>query len=90
MNSVALPSRVNPELVDIVTLEDQAVLQEHLRGIINAHLQETGSERAERILTGFDGQYMSLFRLVKPKTSDVATLLGHRGNSPRETLAVVY
>ncbi len=86
----ALASRVNPELVDIVTLEGQAVLQEHLRGMIDAHLQETGSERAERILTGYDGQYMSLFRLVKPKTSDVATLLGHRGTSPRETLAVVF
>jgi glutamate synthase (NADPH/NADH) large chain len=33
---------------------------------------------------------MSLFRLVKPKTSDVSTLLGHRGTSPRETLAVVF
>ena len=86
----ALAARVNPELVDIMTLEGQAVLQEHLRGMINAHLQETGSERAERILTGFDGQYMSLFRLIKPKTSDIATLLGHRGTSPRETLAVVF
>ncbi len=88
--SNALAKRVNPELVDIITIEGQAVLQEHLRGMINAHLQETGSERAERILTGFDGQYMSLFKLVKPKTSDVSTLLGHRGTSPRETLAVVY
>ena len=88
--SGALESRLNPELVEIITLEDQAVLQEHLRGIINAHLEETGSVWAERILTGFDGQYMGQFKLVKPKTSDVATLLGHRGNSPRETLAVVY
>ncbi len=82
-------SRVNPELVDILTLEGRAVLQEHLRGIINAHFLETGSEWAERLLTGFDGQYMSQFRLVKPKTSDVATLLGHRGTSPEETLAVI-
>ena len=88
--SGALESRVNPELVDIITLEDRAVLQEHLRGVINAHYQETGSERAERLLIGFEEQYVSLFKLVKPKTSDVATLLGHRGNSPRETLAVVY
>ncbi len=88
--SGALESRLNPELVEIITLEGKAVLQEHLRGIISAHLEETGSVRAERILTGFDGQYLSLFRLVKPKTSDVSTLLGHRGNSPRETLAVVY
>ncbi|TKB26817.1 glutamate synthase large subunit [Desulfopila sp. IMCC35006] len=88
--SGTLASKMNPELVDINTLEDQAVLQEHLRGIIDAHFQETGSERAERILTGFDGQYMSLFRLVKPKTSDLASLLGHRGTSPSETLAVVF
>jgi glutamate synthase (NADPH/NADH) large chain len=58
--------------------------------MINAHFLETGSERAERLLTGFDEQYAGLFKLVKPKTSDVATLLGHRGNSPRETLAVVF
>ncbi len=86
----SLASRVNPELVEIMTLEDRAVLQEHLRGIINAHHHETGSVRAERLLSGFDEHYMGLFKLVKPKTSDVATLLGHRGNSPRETLAVVY
>jgi glutamate synthase (NADPH) large chain len=85
-----LASRLNPELVDGITLEDQAVLREHLRGMINAHFLETGSERAERLLTGFDEQYGGLFKLVKPKTSDVATLLGHRGNSPRETLAVVF
>jgi glutamate synthase (NADPH/NADH) large chain len=86
----ALESRVNQELVDIITLEENAVLQEHLRGIINLHFLETGSEWAERLLTGFDGQYMSRFRLIKPKTSDIATLLGHRGTSPKETLAVVY
>jgi len=88
--SGTLASKVNPELVDILTLEDRAVLQEHLRGMINSHFEETGSERAERILVGFEEQYMSLFKIVKPKTSDVTTLLGHRGNSPRETLAVVY
>jgi len=86
----ALESRVNQELVDIIILEENAVLQEHLRGIINLHFLETGSEWAERLLTGFDGQYMSRFRLIKPKTSDIATLLGHRGTSPKETLAVVY
>ncbi len=85
----ALKSRVNPELVEIMTLEGSAVLQEHLRGMINAHFLETGSEWAERLLTGFDGQYMGQFKLVKPKTSDVANLLGHRGNSPEEILAVV-
>jgi glutamate synthase (NADPH/NADH) large chain len=88
--SGAFAARVNPELVEVLTLEGRAVLQEHLRGIVNAHFLETGSVRAERILSGFDEHYASLFKLVKPKTSDVATLLGHRGTSPEETLAVVY
>ncbi len=87
--SNGLESRVNPELVEVLSLEHLAVLQEHLRGIINTHYQETGSLLAEHILNGFDEHYVDLFKLIKPKTSDVATLLGHRGNSPRETLAIV-
>ena len=86
----AFTARVNPELVEVLSLEGRAVLQEHLRGILNSHFLETGSARAERLLSGFDEHYAGLFQLVKPKTSDVATLLGHRGNSPKETLAVVY
>ena len=85
----SLESRVNPELVDVLNLDGRGILQEHLRGIINRHMEETGSRRAERILSGFDEQYVSLFKLVKPKTSDVNSLLGRRGHSPRETLAVV-
>lgn len=86
----AFTARVNPELVEVLSLEGRAVLQEHLRGILSSHFLETGSARAERLLNGFDEHYAGLFKLVKPKTSDVATLLGHRGNSPQETLAVVY
>ncbi len=85
----SLESRVNQELVEVLPLDNRAVLQEHLRGIINRHYEETGSLRAERILSGFDEHYVLLFKLVKPKTTDVESLLGHRGNSPRETLAVV-
>lgn len=85
-----LESRVNPELVDVLNLDGRGVLQEHLRGIINRHMEETGSRHAERILSGFDEHYVALFKLVKPKTSDVNSLLGRRGNSPRETLAVVH
>lgn len=85
----ALTSRVNPELVEVLSLGGRVILQEHLRGIINRHMEETGSRRAERILSGFEEHYVSLFKLVKPITSDVNSLLGHRGNSPRETLAVV-
>jgi glutamate synthase (NADPH/NADH) large chain len=86
----AFGARVNPELVEVLSLDGRAVLQEHLRGIISSHLQETGSSRAERLLSGFDEHYAGLFKLVKPKTSDVATLLGHRGTSPQETLSVVH
>ena len=82
-------SRVNPEHVEVLPLDGHGVLQEHLRGILDSHRQETGSLLAGRLLRGFDEHYGGLFRLVKPKTADVATLLGHRGTSPRETLAVI-
>ena len=83
-------SRVNYELVELLPLEGLEVFREHLRGMVGAHYQETGSLRAEQILAGFDEHYAGLFRLVKPRTSDVANLLGHRGNSSAETLAAVY
>jgi len=82
-------SRVNPELVELVSLEGRPVLQEHLRGLISTHYLETGSPRAERILNGFDEHYFALFKLIKPKTTSLASLLGRRGNSPEETLEVV-
>ncbi len=86
----AFTARVNAELVEVLPLDGLAVLQEHLRGLIHSHYLETGSARAEHLLAGFDEHYAGLFKLVKPKSSDVATLLGHRGTSPQETLAVVY
>ena len=82
--------RVNPELVEVLTLAGRAVLLEHLRGILNSHFLETGSQRAERLMVAFDEHYAGMFKLVKPKTSDVETLLGHRGTSPQETLAEVF
>ena len=80
--------RTNKELVDVIAIEDRPVLQEHLRGIINSHYEETGSHRAERILAGFE-HYASLFKLIKPKTTDINTLFGHRGTALRETLNIV-
>ena len=88
--SGSLTSRVNPEMVEVLPLAGHEVFQEHLRVIVDAHGRETGSKWAEKILTGFDDQYIDLFKLVKPKTSDVETLLGHRGNAPEETLSVVF
>lgn len=78
--------RTNPELVELLNLTDKDVLLEHLRGIINRHFHETGSLRAESILADFD-TYGPLFKLIKPRTSDLNTLLGHRGGSPVKIMA---
>lgn len=75
--------RVNKELVDIMPIEDKGILSEHLRGLINQHYEETGSEHALTLLTQF-AQHLSKFRLVKPKTSDVKNLLGHISRSTAE------
>lgn len=78
-----IESRVNPELVELLGIEDKVILAEHLRGLINQHYDETGSERALDILTNFS-DYLSKFLLIKPKTSDVKSLLGHISRSSAE------
>ncbi len=78
-----LERRVNSELVDILTIEEKGILSEHLRGLINQHYEETGSEHALSLLTDFSTQ-LQRFRLVKPKTSDVKNLLGHISRSTAE------
>ena len=75
--------RTNPELVELLDVATLAIHQEHLRGIITAHLNETGSSRAEEILANFDS-YVPKFRLIKPKSSDVKSLLGHTSRSSAE------
>ena len=78
-----LQHRVNPELLDILSIEDKVILSEHLRGLINQHYEETGSQRALDILSHFS-DYLPQFRLLKPKTSDVKNLLGHISRSTSE------
>jgi glutamate synthase (NADPH/NADH) large chain len=78
-------ARVNPELVDVVPMQELQMLKEHLRGIISAHLTETGSERAEFILEDFIS-FSDRFKLVKPKGMRVEDLLGKRGRSATELL----
>ncbi|WP_136796905.1 glutamate synthase large subunit [Desulfosediminicola ganghwensis] len=78
--------RTNLELVEVLELTEHEILLEHLRGIISHHQRETASLKAEEILSDFD-KFAPLFRLVKPKTSNLETLLGHRGTSPVEMLA---
>ncbi|RZQ52257.1 glutamate synthase large subunit [Pseudoalteromonas phenolica] len=75
--------RINPELVEIVELSALNAHQEHLRGLIAEHLELTGSARAEQILAEFE-LYLPKFKLVKPISSDVRSLLGHRARSSAE------
>lgn len=75
--------RYNPELVEVLSLEGLATMQEHLRGLIAEHLENTASCRAEQILANFE-LYVPMFRLIKPKSSDVKSLLGHRARSSAE------
>ncbi|PMN70113.1 glutamate synthase large subunit [Enterovibrio norvegicus] len=75
--------RVNPELVEALSLDDLTIHQEHLRGLIDQHLELTGSARAQEILADFE-QWISKFYLVKPKAADVRSLLGHQSRSAAE------
>jgi len=78
-----LDVRLNTESIEMLAVDDLAIHQEHLRGIINHHFEETGSLRAQEILHNFD-KFAPLFKLIKPTATDVKTLLGHRSRSSAE------
>ncbi|WP_206485210.1 glutamate synthase large subunit [Thalassotalea sp. G2M2-11] len=78
-----LAVRLNNESIESLPIEDLTIHQEHLRGIISQHFEETGSLRAQDILANFD-KFAPLFKLVKPTATDVKTLLGHRSRSSAE------
>ncbi len=75
--------RVNPELVEVLDVEQLPIHEEHLRGLITEHVHYTQSGRAEEILANWP-EWASRFTLVKPKSSDVKALLGHRSRSAAE------
>lgn len=75
--------RVNPELVEVLNVDSLAIHEEHLRGMITEHVQHTGSSRSEEILANWP-VWAAKFALVKPKSSDVQALLGHRSRSAAE------
>ena len=83
MDDEDLTNRVNPELVEVLSVDDKAILVEHLRGLINQHYEETGSEHSLSLLTKF-AESVKRFKLIKPKTSDVKNLLGHISRSSAE------
>jgi glutamate synthase (NADPH/NADH) large chain len=75
--------RVNNESVEAISLADLYIHQEHLRGLISEHLEQTGSSHAENILANFD-DWIPQFYLVKPQAADLRTLLGHQSRSSAE------
>ncbi len=83
-----LDVRLNTESIELLSLTDLTIHQEHLRGIINQHFEETGSLRAQEILHDFDN-FSSLFKLIKPTATDVKTLLGHRSRSSAELRVLI-
>jgi glutamate synthase (NADPH/NADH) large chain len=75
--------RVNPELVEVLDVADLPIHEEHLRGLITEHVQLTASTHGEEILANWP-KWAAKFALVKPKSSDVKALLGHRSRSAAE------
>ncbi|MDN3653363.1 glutamate synthase large subunit [Thalassotalea ponticola] len=78
-----LTQRLNTESIEALELTQLTIHQEHLRGMINHHLEHTGSARAAFILENFH-QFIANFKLIKPIATDVKTLLGHRSRSSAE------
>lgn len=75
--------RVNPELVEVLSMDALTIHKEHLRGLITEHVRLTGSQHGESLLENWS-QWVNKFALVKPKSSDVSALLGHRSRSSAE------
>lgn len=78
-----LDAKINKELVEALPLSEYQVHQEHLRSLISQHQDETHSPRASQILSDFD-RFVDMFKIVKPKASDVHALLGHKSRSAAE------
>ncbi|WP_335904204.1 glutamate synthase large subunit [Shewanella algae] len=72
--------RGNTELVDTLKLESP-IHQQHLKGLIEQHVAETGSEHASAILSEFEN-WLDCFVLVKPKNIQVSDLLKLEQPSP--------
>ena len=72
--------RVNTELVDTQKLESP-IHQNHLKGLIEEHLAETGSEHAKLLLNDFEN-WLDCFVLVKPKSVATSDLLRLEQSQP--------
>ncbi len=72
--------RVNTEMVDLHKLTSP-IHQAHLKGLIEEHVAETGSEHGKMILSDFDN-WLDCFKLVKPKNIAVEDLLKAQNIEP--------
>ena len=79
--------RINPELVEGLSIEDLPMHQENLRGLIAKHVELTHSRIGERILADWEN-HVGKFVLVKPKANDVNALLGHKRRTVTELRAI--
>lgn len=77
-----LEQRLNKGLVEALPVT-APILVEHLRGLINEHVEATGSSYAKAILTDLEA-HLSQFYIVKPKSASISDLLGHRARSTAE------
>ena len=68
-----IDERMNHECAEAVAIELPAY-QAHLKALIQAHFDATGSLRAAQILKDFE-QWLPKFLLVKPTAADIATML---------------
>ena len=68
--------RYNPELVELIRMSDDLLSDHvlHLKGLIEDHVRETGSDWGNQLLDMFE-QRLQQFWLVKPKAAALATLL---------------
>ncbi|WP_250656749.1 glutamate synthase large subunit [Alkalimarinus coralli] len=73
----------NHELVEIhrISSEQMEPYRNHLRGVIEEHVTETGSEWAQHIIDNFD-DYIVRFWLVKPKAASLKNLLNSTRAQP--------
>ncbi|UZE95632.1 glutamate synthase large subunit [Alkalimarinus alittae] len=74
----------NHELVEIhrITSEQMEPYRNHLRGVIEEHVAETGSEWAQNIIDNFY-DYIVRFWLVKPKAASLKNLLDSTTAQPQ-------
>ncbi len=72
--------RVNPDMVDTHKV-DSPIHQQHLKGLIEEHLAETGSEHAKMLLNDFEN-WIDCFVLIKPKNVAIDDLLRLEQSEP--------